>query len=46
MHLIAALCVGVWKTFGDELKTHITGAGGQINDTVGTYKDGQGEGGG
>lgn len=32
--LIAALCVGVWKTFGGEVKDYITGAGAKIDDNV------------
>ena len=32
--LIAALCVGVWKTFGDELEGYITASKDKLNDNI------------
>jgi Flp pilus assembly pilin Flp len=32
--LIAALCVGVWKTFGSDVKGYITSATGKIDSNV------------
>jgi Flp pilus assembly pilin Flp len=32
--LIAALCVGVWKGFGDDVEGYITNSNNQLNENI------------
>ncbi|HMI92842.1 MAG TPA: hypothetical protein VK509_15815 [Polyangiales bacterium] len=32
--LIAALCVGVWKTFGDDVEGYITNSNTKLNENI------------